>query len=176
VRREDKGAALPRGAPLLPRGPLLTIPRVLLMSIAERLRSCSAGVRECVVYIVASLDVPGTGAGRVVAWYHPAHEASATHYHVPLEEMWRMSEALYRDRQRIAGQFHTHPGAAFHSNADNEGLFLPVPGYLSVVVPRFAEAGLSSFRSCYATRYMGGGCWEEIPQPDIVARIRVDES
>ncbi len=145
------------------------------MSIAERLRSCGAGVRECVVYIAASLDVPASGPREVVASYHPTHEASATHYNVPLGEMWRMSDALYRDRQQIAGQFHTHPGVAFHSNADNEGLFLPVPGYLSIVVPRFAEAGLSSFRGCYATWYVGGGCWEKIPQPDIAARIRVDE-
>jgi len=168
--------ALPQGAPLLLSGPCLAIPRILLMSIAERLRSCSAGVRECVVYIAASLDVPDSEERRVVASYHPAHEASATHYHVPLEEMWRISEALYHHRQRITGQFHTHPGAAFHSDADNEGLFLPVPGYLSVVVPDFAEAGLGNFRRCYATRYVGGGCWEEIPQPDIATRIRVDES
>ncbi len=49
---------------------------------------------------------------------------------------------LYRNRQTLAIQIHTHPQDAYHSDTDDTYPIVTTLGGLSIVVPRFCREGL----------------------------------
>lgn len=49
---------------------------------------------------------------------------------------------LYRNRQVLAVQIHTHPQDAYHSDTDDAYPIVTTLGGLSLVVPRFCREGL----------------------------------
>ncbi len=103
-------------------------------SIGE-LRRCGRGRRECVVYWTASLSSPTT----VADVFHPAHRSSWAGYAVDDWWLTRFSVELADCRRTAVAQIHTHPGDwVAHSATDDGYVLVPSPGFISIVIPRFA--------------------------------------
>lgn len=68
----------------------------------------------------------------------PDHQASRDHFWFSARAMRRIREVLRTQGLMIAAQVHTHPGHAFHSQADDEWAITRHQGALSLVIPHFA--------------------------------------
>jgi proteasome lid subunit RPN8/RPN11 len=64
-------------------------------------------------------------------------------YQIPADESFRVIKSTAKQNLVIAIQIHSHPGSAYHSEADDEYAFLQHLNAISIVVPDFGnfEAG-----------------------------------
>lgn len=72
--------------------------------------------------------------------YRPLQSVRFDNFHLPGESMRALMDYLKRDRRRILAQVHSHPGAAFHSKADDIWAVIRHEGALSLVLPQFASS------------------------------------
>ncbi|MEX2557805.1 MAG: hypothetical protein WEB06_19515 [Actinomycetota bacterium] len=136
---------------------MLTIAQEVLGQSFERLRRCGAGREECVVVWTGALERPGY-ADEVIL---PRHTASAVHYDIDpvwIGELWL---DLAERKRAVRCQVHTHPGAAYHSSRDDSLALIHTPGYLSLVLPRFAT-GPVSLGGSYLTIRDETGAWHPL--------------
>lgn len=139
----------------------LRIPRAVFDNTFARLRACGGGHRECQALWVGSWDNPE----RVDRVVHPDHSASPAGFQ--LDDAWlnRFWRELADTGEGVRAQIHTHPGAAYHSTIDDEFPILSVPGFLSLVIPRFAQ-GPASSDGAFLAQLGGNGLWREVPFHD----------
>jgi len=81
------------------------------------------------------------GAGtpaEVVEVYEPDQVTDIDFFKLPPESMRALMSHLVSTRRRIVAQIHTHPGQAFHSEADAAWAIVQHIGALSLVLPTFA--------------------------------------
>lgn len=71
--------------------------------------------------------------------YLPLQVARADIFRIPPQGMTDLQALLRRTRLMVAAQVHSHPGTAFHSEADDEWAIIRHEGALSLVVPYFAR-------------------------------------
>ena len=69
----------------------------------------------------------------------PRQNAEADYFHIPRLGMEELLSYLRANRLMVAAQVHTHPGEAFHSEADDRWAIVRHRGALSLVVPRFCR-------------------------------------
>lgn len=125
-------------------------------TLAE-LRRCGGDHLECVVYWLAASDAP-QHVGTVV---HPCHFSTSSFYEVDADWLHEFTVSLRRDRRMVVAQVHTHAGRAFHSRTDDENALVNVPGFLSLVVPRFARAPVQT-EELYLAELARDGRWERV--------------
>lgn len=93
---------------------------------------------------------------------------------VPTQEMVRIARLMRGFDLFIVAQVHTHPGDHGHSGGDDVNAVSSVPGFLSIVVPNFAQAATLRLEDCYLHRYLGKGRWRELPSAESKRLIQVD--
>lgn len=129
----------------------------------EHLRSCGGGHEECVVLWVGPSDRDGYVDEVVV----PRHTASAVHYDIDpawIGEFWL---DLAARKRTVRCQVHTHPGRAYHSSRDDALALVHTPGYLSLVLPRFATGPIGLDESFLAVRRDNGG-WSTLEPSEAI--------
>jgi hypothetical protein len=134
------------------------VPAALLAETFQLLRQCGGGRRECQVLWTSEWSRPETISG--VA--HPRHRAHAGGFEVAspwISEFWR---ELSRTGRGIRVQIHTHPGEAFHSITDDAFPIIQSIGFLSLVIPDFAQ-GPVGFERAYLAEITSDGAWREVP-------------
>lgn len=139
----------------------LLIPSAVFDATFARLRDCGGGRRECQALWVgpwARTDV----VERVV---HPKHSASAVGFQVDPDWLNRFWSDLAATGDGVRAQIHTHPGGAYHSAIDDAFPLLSVSGFLSLVIPRFAQ-GEASFDNAFLAQIQPDGSWREVPIAD----------
>ena len=100
----------------------------------EMLRTCGRGRRECVVFWLGPASQPAL----VNAAVHADHLSTAGYFEVDPTWLAHFWVELGNTARSVRAQIHTHPGPAFHSHTDDEGAIIQVPGFLSLVLPKFA--------------------------------------
>lgn len=129
----------------------------LLEETFAQLLECGSGERECVCYWSGGIDTPGA----VDALLHPKHVGRWGFYEVDgawINDTWL---ELARANRTIRAQIHTHAGEAFHSQLDDDFPIAQVPGFLSLVIPRFAR-GPVSLDGAFLARLTTDGRWEQL--------------
>ena len=133
------------------------VPQVVLRETFAELRRCGVGERECQVLWTSPWVDPGTVATVV----HPVHHAHGDGFELDgpwLTTFWR---ELTETRAGVRVQVHTHPGRAFHSTTDDAWPIVHTPGFLSLVIPRFA-LGDVGFTGAFLTELGSDGRWREV--------------
>lgn len=133
---------------------MITIARGVLERTFEHLRDCGAGTRECVVLWAG----PQARQDLVDEAIHPLHTASPVGYDIDgpyVSGLWR---ELAARGQTVRAQVHTHPGPAYHSPRDDTLALIHTPGYLSLVVPSFAQ-GPVGLDGCHLGIRREDGSW-----------------
>jgi hypothetical protein len=96
---------------------------------------------------------------------HPRHHARGDGFEV--DSGWLTS--FYLDLAQTATgarvQIHTHPHTAFHSSTDDAWPLIHTPGFLSLVIPDFAQ-GEIGLREAYLTEIGDDGEWNEVSAAD----------
>jgi hypothetical protein len=98
------------------------------------LRECGNGRRECQVLWLSPWAAPST----ITTLVHPDHRATAISF--DLKDAWITAfwKRLAEENRGVRVQVHTHPDSAFHSGTDDHWPIVQTPGFLSLVIPRFA--------------------------------------
>jgi hypothetical protein len=135
----------------------IAIPEALLVATFEQLRVCGDGQRECVAYWVASMSKPDE-ISRVV---HPLHTSGPFGYEVESDYVNRLFLELRTTNETVRLQVHTHPGLANHSETDDTFALAPSAGFLSLVIPGFAQ-GPIGFEGSHLVEMDGHGEWRQV--------------
>jgi hypothetical protein len=135
-----------------------TLPAQMLEDTFAHLRLCGSGRRECQALWVSPWADPERLSGVV----HPRHAASAVGFQV--EEVWlnHFWTQLADDGLGVRVQVHTHPGPAYHSATDDAFPLIHTPGFLSLVIPRFAQ-GPVGFADAFLAEIQPDGGWRPVP-------------
>lgn len=111
----------------------------------------------------------------VVEVYEPDQITEADSFTLPTQSMRALMSHLGATRRRIIAQIHTHPGRAYHSEADAAWAIVRHVGALSLVLPSFARtASLQNFSELVKIYEMTpAGAWEQKPSagPDAAMAI-----
>jgi hypothetical protein len=145
---------------------MLTLAPGVLGTTFEHLRRCGADERECVVVWVASIENPDY----IDEVLHPAHFASAVRCDFDpawIGELWL---DLDHRRRTVRAQVHSHPGCAYHSARDDQFPLIHTPGFVSVVIPNFAN-GHIGLSNAYVTERDGDGGWRHLDAYEAIKEV-----
>ena len=80
----------------------------------------------------------------------------------------KVNQTMYSAGLTLAGQVHSHPTDAFHSDTDDCYPLVTLRGALSLVIPDFARAGRAGIRDWAWYRLLDTGAWGELTRDDKV--------
>jgi hypothetical protein len=131
--------------------------RALVEATFKQFRDCGSGRNECQALWVGPIADPELVSQLV----HPLHDASPVGFQLNGEWLTTFWLRLARERLCVRVQVHTHPGAAYHSATDDAFPIVHSPGFLSLVIPRFAT-GPVGLDGAYLTRIGRDGQWSQV--------------
>ena len=136
----------------------IRVPRKLFADTFRGLRQCGEGRRECQALWVG----PWSDPELITEVVHPRHSASAIGFQ--LDDDWFSSFwiRLADEQLGVRVQVHTHPGAAYHSSIDDENPVVATAGFLSLVIPSFAQ-GEVGFGGAFLAQINADGKWHQVP-------------
>lgn len=82
--------------------------------------------------------------------------------------LFAVNEMLRERGEILAAQLHVHPGAAFHSETDDQRPLATLLGALSIVVPNFGRDALANTGSWAWFRLMGSRDWQRVQPAGLV--------
>jgi hypothetical protein len=77
-------------------------------------------------------------------------------------ELFRINKFLHQQGETLAGQVHTHPTDAYHSDTDDTYPLVTLVGALSVVIPHFARQAPVDMDEWAWYRLSEAGSWDWI--------------
>ena len=142
-------------------GARLQVPAAIFADTFTTLRTCGDNRRECEVLWTAAWTSPD----QITRVVHPAHRANAAG--VQLDEAWLTAFLieLAARGEGVRAQVHSHPGRAFHSSTDDAYPAVHTPGFLSLVVPRFAQ-GSATLNDAFLAEITLDGGWRSVAPLD----------
>jgi len=148
----------------------LVLPALVLSDTLDMLRAGGRLGHERVALWLAPASPAAVGISEV---YEPEQETARDYFHLPPASLKALMSRLRAGRMKVAAQIHTHPAAAFHSEADARWAIVRHVGALSLVLPRFAEATtLATFVTEVKTYELAeGGEWILTPNQGPGARL-----
>lgn len=90
------------------------------------------------------------------------------------QELHRMNVFLFQNKLSLVAQIHSHPGAAYHSDTDDDHAIATKAGALSLVVPDFASQPFS-LEQCAVYRLSAAGKWRELSAREAAELIIITE-
>ena len=103
--------------------------------------------------------------------YKPEQNVDVDYFRIPSESMRALMAHVRQSRKRVIAQVHSHPGEAFHSEADDHWAIVRHEGALSLVVPEFAvRTSVASFMDDVATYVLDADDhWHRVITHDHIA-------
>ena len=137
MRAKAGARRAPRARPRAIR-PMVRIPNRVIKDTVDGLREFGAqGLERCALWVGRCAG----GGFEVSAVWFPSQRSTAISYEVDEAEVFRINRELGRMGLVAMCQIHTHPARAYHSDADNAGSMLALPGSLSIVIPDYGSGG-----------------------------------
>jgi len=93
-------------------------------------------------------------------------------YAVDSNEMHRLNLELYKNEMQLIAQIHSHPGLAYHSEADNRYPIVDTYGGISIVVPNFAT-GEVSLKEAAVFRLALDKTWNKLSDKEVDSLFKV---
>jgi hypothetical protein len=126
-----------------------------------------AGRKQLEAFVVWGGILYGDGAGlRFTSALVPEQKSMTTAHGlmvvVPGESLFVVNKALYERGEILAGQVHSHPTEAYHSDTDDHYPLVTLLGAISLVIPDFAKAGRTGRQRWAWYRLQGPGRWAPI--------------
>ena len=143
-------------------------PRVVLTE------SCVSALSECmepevwrghegVAYLLGQTDGAATLA---IAAIRPQAATTPGSFSVSAPAMAQVVRAAVRAGLQVVGQVHTHPGKAYHSDGDVEGVRIVYRGFVSVVLPDYGRR-LPALNGAAVYMFRGGTGFAEVAPAHI---------
>lgn len=173
-RRKSKaraGARMRRAPPARPRPacPTVLVPSRVVKATVDGLREFGArGLERCALWVGRCAG----GAFEVDGVWFPAQRSTAISYEVGEGEVLRLNRELGRGGMVAMCQIHTHPARAYHSDADNAGSMLALPGSLSAVIPGYALGGAGAVHR-WKMYVFDGASWIGVKAKEARRALRI---
>lgn len=90
--------------------------------------------------------------------------------------LFQVNRTLYERGELLAGQVHSHPTDAYHSDTDDHNPLVTLTGALSVVVPDFAANAPDDLSDWAWYRLVGTGRWDPLGAADRIEIAPRDET
>jgi hypothetical protein len=130
--------------------------------------------RECYVWWGGYFT--GAGDGQVVTALCPEIPTSYGHIHLGVREMSALHSQLRSLDQVLLVELHSHPpGAGGQNDVDAAHPAAPYRGFISIVVPDFAQRRLYDLRETHVYEYLQANEWRELDSTEIAQRFVVEE-
>lgn len=145
------------------------VPRVVLDTTLEVLRQ--AGTEGNEAFVVWGGEV-SDGVLRFTSALRPHQRAingpDGVGVYVSGEALFEVNRLLFSRGEVLAGQVHSHPTDAYHSDTDNHFPLVTILGALSLVVPDFAVRGRKGIGEWAWYRLAGPSSWRPLDQAERV--------
>jgi proteasome lid subunit RPN8/RPN11 len=136
----------------------------------------SGGVQNCEAMVLWLSERGQSDPTIVTEVYVPEQQVAVDYFCLSASSVRILMRHLKDQKLRIVAQVHSHPGPAFHSDADNEWAIVRHEGAVSIVVPNFARGvNVQSFFGHSATfKLTASDSWAEVAKADLqsVASLR----
>lgn len=133
----------------------MRIPKDTFRIALKTMRECGRGRDECVVFLVERNPTQGL---EVV---HPPHKSTGGGYEVDNGWLGEFAVRQTMEVLNVRAQVHTHPGRAYHSVTDDRYPMVGTVGFISVVVPWFAERFVRP-TDVYVCELAADGTWQAV--------------
>jgi proteasome lid subunit RPN8/RPN11 len=112
----------------------------------------------------------------IVEAYMPIQITAEDYFRIPPEGMAKLFNRLRETKTMIAAQVHSHPKAAFHSEADDAWAIVRHVGALSFVVPDFGATTTADNFSTTAALFAlsAANSWQLVPPERVRQRYRIE--
>ena len=101
----------------------------------------------------------------------PMKSEEGVGYFVDGAALFQLNRSLSETGLRLIAQVHSHPGEAYHSEADDRYAIVTADGGLSLVVPNFGRA--PSDPASWAVYRLHQGSWQELNDYEARALVSV---
>jgi hypothetical protein len=148
-----------------------------LERVVDTLREEGAGQVESIVFFAGTLE-QATATSRVTHLLVPKGPGVFKHaYHIRVSDriIARLCNFVDPPHRVLLGQVHTHKEEAFHSLTDDANS-LDTPGYLSIVIPRFAVAAPSAWRDWAFHECVAPGTFRLWAPAEVEQRISIEST
>jgi hypothetical protein len=105
-------------------------------------------------------------------WQKPEQTPDGLLVTVPGRALFSVNKLLYERGEILAGQVHSHPTHAYHSDTDDAFPLVTLLGAVSAVVPNFAREGRDGFRDWVWYRLAGVGRWLAVEPEGLIEVVR----
>lgn len=109
----------------------------------------------------------------IVPNQRPIKDERGVGYFVDGRVLFELNRILADTGLRLIAQVHSHPGEAYHSEADDRFAIVTADGSLSLVVPNFAQA--SDDPRDWAVYRLTRGSWRELSSEETHSLLTVGE-
>jgi proteasome lid subunit RPN8/RPN11 len=150
----------------------LEVPRDIVEDTLEALRSFGRrGYEGLVLWLGEVNEAHASVTNFLVPPQESVRSEDGVGYLVSGDTLFEVNRLLSQHRLRLVAQVHSHPGPAYHSEADDRYAIVTADGGYSFVVPNFAEhqrdmTGWAAYR-------LTDRCWRELEPNEIVASVSV---
>jgi hypothetical protein len=145
------------------------VPLAVLDPTLEVLRTAGAEGNEAFVVWGGAVD---EGCLRFTSALRPAQQAingpDGVGVFVSGEALFELNRVLFHRGEILAGQVHSHPAEAYHSDTDDHFPLVTLLGSLSLVVPDFGTRGRKRTRDWAWYRLAGPSLWRPLDKTERV--------
>ncbi len=154
-----------------PDARVLTVPRNIVDGTGDALRAFGGdGFEGLVLWAGELMPTTARVTTGLVPPQHPIRDERGMGYFVDGDALFDLNRHLHRNGLLLLAQVHSHPGEAYHSEADDRYAIVTAEGSYSLVAPDFGE-GFAA-HSC-AVYCLEGGEWVPVRHDDVLRRIHV---
>ncbi len=150
------------------------VPLGVLEATSRAMQRFGREQRECYVWWGGYFTEAGDG--QVVTALCPEVPTSYGRIYLGVREMSALHSQLRALDQVLLVELHSHPpGAGGQNTVDAAHPAAPYPGFISIVVPDFAQPRLYDLREAYVYEYLQANEWRELESDEITRRFVVEE-
>ncbi len=150
----------------------LTVPKQVVSGTGDALKAFGRMGFEGLVLWAGTIS---NGVAQVteglVPPQQPIRDERGVGYFVDGDSLFELNLHLHRSGLRLIAQVHSHPGEAYHSEADDRYAIVTAEGGYSLVAPDFGDAFAIS--SCAVYR-LNGNEWLPLADDEVRGRIHVE--
>lgn len=102
----------------------------------------------------------------------PKQNNGMINFEVDSQEVHRINVMINQKGLQLIAQIHTHPYDAFHSDIDDDGAILLLPGSLSIVIPNFGFINKDDFEQ-WAVYCFDGKEWKKVDEKEVKESFKI---
>lgn len=168
-------AAGRRRRPVPDRAARIHVPLAVLKATDAVMRRFGRERRECYVWWAGYFT--SDGDAQIVTAVHPEVATDYGRVHLGTCELAHLQGQLRALDQVLLVELHTHPpGAGGQNDVDAAHPAATYAGFITIVVPDFAEPRFYDLRDAYVYEYQHGGAWRQLGSEEIAKRFVVEET